>query len=474
MSDYITLFTGELVQDSALSVGGNGESGGTVDDPLCRDGKGRATLRGTTLAGALIATARKLYQPLPAKISAKNSGENQSNEMPPRSVWQVFTSHPEEKIHLPENRQGVGILQATGAAADGVLFDVETLPRGTRWPFRLAVDMTQQNDKEQNYASIAAAALLEWQRGRCWIGRAVARGLGWLHLENLQAYRLNTTHLDLWPDSSLSLPAAIDKVAKEVEAIPANQFVETFQLSPAKTSWYYIEINGRLRVGERDNGYGIDGLSVGGHAANQGLVKRDDHYLRSKGQSVDKQNDNFSPDASMVLTRTLTGELQPFIPGSALRGPLRHTLSRLLRAKGHDIQDPNKKHSQPTDVVAQLFGSLTKSAPLLVSDAYLVNNDWQAVWLQHHAEDEFSAGVYESSKFDRVALIQGEFAWKLVIEVQGIAIAENHLQRLKLALQYGEKAFLPVGGGQWRGLGWPQWTIERLGKAPAGEDYNYS
>ncbi len=96
MREYITIFTGHLVQDSALSVGGNAKGGGTVDDPLCREGKNSFTLRGTTLAGALLATARKLYEHLPAKISAASAPYHEPKKIPPRSVWQFFSSHPEE------------------------------------------------------------------------------------------------------------------------------------------------------------------------------------------------------------------------------------------------------------------------------------------------------------------------------------------------------------------------------------------
>ncbi len=465
MRDYITLFSGYLVQDSALSVGGNNDADGTVDDPLCRDGQGRFTLRGTTLAGALLATARKLYQHLPAEISAASAEQDDNNrkKIPPRSVWQFFTSHPETVSESSESRQGVGILQATGAAAEGALFDIETLPRGTRWRFYLAVDMSQVSENmglDSNPASIAAAALLEWQQGRCWIGRAVARGLGWLHLEDLTAYCLDTSHLDLWPDSSLSLPEALEEVAKKVEAIPAERFVDKFGSFSFRNPWHYVEINGRLQVGERDNGYGIDALAVGGHAASEALTEWNSHYLTNKGQQLEKQKEEFAPDSSIVLTRSSNGELQPFIPGSALRGPLRHTLSRFLRAKGKEIQDPNQKNSEPTDMVAKLFGNLKKSAALLISDAYLVNDDWQAVWLQHHAEDEFSAGVYESSKFDRVALVNAEFAWRFVIEVQDEKDAEEYLQLLMPIFEYGEQGFLPVGGGQWRGLGWVKWVVD--------------
>ena len=54
---------------------------------------------------------------------------------------------------------------------------------------------------------------------------------------------------------------------------------------------------------------------------------------------------------------------EPFIPGSSLRGPLRHALSRRYRAHGETIRDPNgdRSRGKQRDEVEALFGSL-KSA----------------------------------------------------------------------------------------------------------------
>lgn len=472
MKPYRTLFTGTLVQDSALSVGGSSIGAGTVDDPLCRDGKNRLTLRGSTLAGALVATLRKLVPHLPKEISA-GAKPDKDTPAPPPSLWQVFTTHPQAE-HL-ETRQGVGIRQDTGAAAKGVLFDLETLPRGTRWNF--VMEVNTHADKEDEAERLAAAALLEWRRGRCWLGRSVARGLGWLHLENLCAWRLNTSHIDLWPDSRLKLDAAIDQVQKtsSIRCIEAGNFKDVFAPLPVG-DWRYLEIEGTIQVGERDNGYGVDALSVGGHAANLGLTTYNSHYLKPCGQALQKRKDNFIPDAAIVLTQKVDGELEPFLPGSGLRGPLRHALSRWLRAQGKTIRDPNVR-DVPTDkqddsaAVEDWFGNFERSARLLVRDAYLQEgSEWRAAWLQHHAEDEFAGGVYGSSKFDRVALMQAEFEWKLVFELDPKYTQEVVLEAFRPVLRLAENSHLPVGGGQWRGVGWPRWQVKQIRLGWAGED----
>jgi CRISPR/Cas system CSM-associated protein Csm3 (group 7 of RAMP superfamily) len=480
---YRTLFVGTLVQDSALSTGGTDTLSG-VDDPLCRDGQNRVTLRGTTLAGALIATARTFYPKMPPEIcldetnKSKKPDESEQPSMP--SLWRFYTTHPLKKENSAKNipeteaRQGVTIHAQTGAAMDQALFDMETLPPGTRWPFLLEVDSWRAEGIPAE--QIAAMALLEWQRKRGWIGRSVARGLGWLHLENLQAYCLNTEHLNLWPNSFKSLDEVLKEIEKKVTAIDATQFSESFQLSEHfKIPRYYIEIKGHIHVGERDNSYGLDALSISGHAANLDLSRWDkEHYLSPEGKSEKSCQNDFDPDNSIVMTYR-NGRYEPFIPGSSLRGVLRHALSRYLRQKGKKVYAPSDGLSEKKikDIVAKLFGYVGKAeargATLLIQDAYLVDDKWQAAWLQQHAEDEFSGGVYGTGKFERVALLQAQFAWRMVIEAKTPRQAHLYYQRLKPILKLGEQGHLPLGGNQWRGLGWVKWQVKTIHEGWAGE-----
>lgn len=477
MNGYRTLFTGTLVQDSALSVGGSSVGASGMDDPLCRDGRNRLTLRGSTLAGALIATARKIDPNLPPEISSGNPSTSPDTPAT-RSLWQFFNSHPESEIL--ETRQGVGIRQDTGAAAEGVLFDVETLARGTKWPFYLEVNT--RGEKGKKAEELAAAALLEWSRGRCWIGRNVARGLGWLHLQNLQAWRLDTDDIDLWPDSSRTLKEAVDEVKKALKTpVDKNDFATTFKLSSPAGNWHYLEIEGDLVTGKRKDGYGLDALSIGGHAANQSLLQWDNHFLKPEGQTEAARKDAFDTDFAIVMTRRANDDVEPFIPGSALRGPMRHALSRQLRRQGKTIRDPNVRvnGSNPPDDsaddsadVEQWFGNFERSARLLVRDAYLDETapTWNAAWLQHHAGDEFAGGVFGSSKFDRVVLLDGKFKWKMVIEAENKEMADNAWQSFQTLRKLGEAGHLPVGGGQWRGFGWIRWENITVRSGKAGED----
>lgn len=435
---YRTLFLGTLVQESFLSAGGTDDPDTTVDSPFCRDGQGLPTLRGSGLAGALIATLRRIRQARGMSVPPTISGSDKGRQP---SVWRFFNSHPLSEPY-PAYRQHVAIDHRTGAAASGALFNVETLPPGTRWPFLLEVD----SSRDPEAASLARAALAHWAAGRCLIGRDVARGLGWMHLDGLRAYRLTSPeHPSLWPNA---------RQADDYPAYIAETFEAFEDIAPASDplpGW--IEISGTLMAGERQDGYGIDSLSIGGHASEElaALSAWDSRFLTPDGMTKEGAKSLFDPDFA-VVTWDRGGERLPYIPGSSLRGPLRHALARMLReCDGHQ------------ELVNPLFGTVDTGAKLLIRDALPIidpENPLQLAWLQHHAEDEFTGGAYESSKFDRVAVMQGRFAWKMVLE--DVTRAERLvLSRLFDLARQGQ---IGLGGGQWRGHGWLRWDSAEWGK----------
>lgn len=206
----------------------------------------------------------------------------------------------------------------------------------------------------------------------------------------------------------------------------------------------------RSIAGPREDGYGIESLSIGGHASEELAASWDSHFLGPRGMDETRSREAFDPDFA-VVTWEQNGGRQPYIPGSSLRGPLRHAMSRLLKARG--VTD--------TELLDDIFGTtersarLQRSARLLIRDAFLKEDgEHTFAWLQAHAEDEFTAGAYGSSKFDRIAVMQGTFEWKMVLEDLDKAVLED-LFRLAESGQIG------IGGGQWRGHGWLRWEFDK-------------
>ena len=472
MAPYRTIFCADLVQDSAMSVGGTLDLESMVDTAFCRDGLGRPTLRGEGLGGALVATARRLSNPLPQFVSC---GAGVGETTPSR--WLPHTTHPDGQPRM-EVRRHVGIRQDTGARADGVLFDVETTPRGTQWPLMVEVDTFPRDGADDGAVAerLAAEVLLEWRRGRCWLGAHVARGLGWAHLENLRAYRLDTDQATAWPDNRCPPANALADLSER--PIVADDFKANFEITSRRSDWIYVDLSGTLFVGEADDGYGVDPIAVGGQEDREFATTAVDHFLAPESLGADAFAASLNPAVLFATTRNPQTEMaEPVLPGSGIRGPWRHALSRWLRAEASDlnaIRDPNvqRRARDTPDLAETLFGTTEKSAALLVCDAHLEPfTDWHAACVYHHAENEFTGGVYASSLHSRAVLTSAQFRWRMVLEYRQEPEIDRAVGKyLSAVLKLGRVGHLPMGGAKWRVAGWPRWHVDKILWGTAGED----
>lgn len=491
---YRTLVRGKLRQISSLTVGGSLQRAGGADIQCARDGLGRLTLPGTGLAGCLVETAARIFPDLLkeathrsdrwGRITSKTTlGPAAKAEMY-QSLWHFWPAHRESE--WLEWRQGVGIRQATGATAieARALYDLETISPGEDWLLLMEIDSLRGGEKVE---AIALLALAEWSYGRCWLGAGPARGLGWLQLNDWEVLRLraNEQAIVAWPNNELCLADDAHwtslKRLKEVEILAGDEVAARAKeilnepLPPDRFCYVLLEgtISASSHVDKDAKVYGFDALSVGGHAA--GLLKPlADRLLTPRGVIANDFRAAYVPDTPVVTSGKDDRTQQPFVPGSGLRGPLRHAASRLHRGKGVDVPDPNVREksnllTQHTDPVSELFGLMTQCGRLLVSDARLRGDHYLLACLQHHAEDEFAAGVFGSSKFDRTVVLDGSFTFRMVIEGRMPKEMQMHLQTLKPALRLAELGYVPLGGGKWCGHGWMPWRFHSVICGWAGE-----
>lgn len=466
---YRTLFIGELVQESFLSLGGTDDPLTSVDSPFCRDGAGRPVLRGTSLAGALVATLRRALGDADNKKKKVKEWISGSEKGKHPSVWLFFNSHSKERAW--GYRQHVAINAKTGAAEEKMLFNVETLPPGTSWSFLLEVVSHTYFDA----AELAQQALLHWTKGRCLLGREVARGMGWMRLQNLERYNLTTAHIDHWPNAEKSedYTAYIRETFKD-----CRQKIDSENRLPLP-GWQEYALT--LCAGERDEGYGIDSLSIGGYASEELTLTWDaTSFLAPDGMAQTAVQGTFDPDFA-VVTLLQNGKCVPYIPGSSLRGPLRHALQRQFKAKasGEDKDATalvieaknNENRKKDTALVQSLFGSVDESAKLLIQDAlFVAGEQLQYAWLQQHAEDEFAGSVYGSGKFDRMAVMQGKFSCRIVLE----DVAKEEKEAFEAMLKLASTGQIGIGGGQWRGHGWLKWEWQRIEYNTSQEEKNHA
>lgn len=459
MTPYRTLVFARLVQESALSVGGN-RPHGLVDSPLARDGRNRPVLRGSTLGGCFIASARALADPLPRAITSGGT-ESQDNGQKDlvSSAWRFAHAHPQGAEPQSVFYQHVSIDARTQAAKDDHLFNLEALPAGTAWNFELEI----APDADSNFAlleALAAAVLAQWQQpGGARLGRGSRHGYGWCHLEDIAIVRLDTRHIRLWPDAfapERSIEEWIEYFhSKNVPVLDLPDFLDLYAshlASLPQTGHTVVELAGTLRVGERQddfgNGYGLDTLSIGGHARMQ--LQAGDFFERViSPREIPFREEDFDPDFAITAMPGTDGKLVPHVPGASIRGVWRSLLERHCRATNSDPA-----------LLDALFGSTERAGRLNVADATLDDDDWKLLWQQHVAIDELTGGAYSSAKFDRLCIARARFAWRARIEADSPESAEQLARPLRELLQTLGDGQLPLGGGIWRGHGHVRWTLD--------------
>lgn len=440
MTTKLTLFTATLVQDSALSVSGLDRET-SADQPFALV-EGVPTLVGRGLKGAAVAMAKRFFDPLPRAVS-----DDTKHGALRRSAWEVSDA---TTTGVPRIRAGVGIRHRTGARADGVLYDREIIPAGTTWQLSFRVDRSYAlDDAEFDEAEgILGYVLAEhWTKGRCWLGGGAARGLGWCHLDDLNAYRFDEVAYEVWVKSGrTTLPTAL-------AAVPV--------VSPTR-SWCFRTLDVDVSFGEYkpeldEDVWGLDMVAVRPHDTERALQPTGDGEWAKPAWATNAQ----TPDALSTDRALLMDGGRPLLPGASVRGPIRHAFSRLKRAAGHQVKDPHLVQGDvgQDDPAGKAFGTVSMSSRILIRDAR-AEGEWSAAKLHMHAEDEFSAGSYGSAKRDAVRVLKGTFPVRIVVEG---AANEDVVPLVKLVdrqVALGALGHLPVGGHKTRGAGAGHWQAK--------------
>lgn len=462
MTPYRTLVFARIVQESALSIGGN-HPHGLVDSPLARDGQGRPVIRGSTLAGCFIATARALAGRLPRAITSRGIQSQRAEQggfIP--SAWRFAHAHPLEAKAPTTFFQHVSIDARTLAAKDDHLFNLEALPPGISWNFELEIVPTA-GAEFADLEALAAATLARWQQpGGARLGRGSRHGYGWCHIEDIAIVRLEARHAHLWPDAFA--PAHCDGEwiehfrAQGVEVLDLPALLALHAERLPKAGRHVAELAGTIEVGERQDdfgkGYGLDTLSIGGHACLQLQAK--DFFARViRPPEIPLRPDEFAPDFVITALPGPNGRLIPYVPGASIRGVWRAQLARHWRAQGADLA-----------LLDTLFGNTGQAGCLSVADATLADDEWRLLWQQHVAIDELAGGAYGSCKFDRLCLARARFRWRATIEADSERAAQELAAPLREMLQSLGDGQLPLGGGIWRGHGHIAWKLDNLTVRP--------
>ena len=218
--------TGTLVALTALRIGAGRSSEVTGTDlPVLRDARGRPLIPGASLKGTLRSRIEALVRvvhegealDLPAlqdrvgtlakelerdeklkKLRAKPNNTAEVDQYTSDFYWQhstlidltfgaqwtasrVFVRDALVDASLwfgqYEVRNGVGIDRDTETASDGLLYDYEVVPAGTRFAFELVAE-----NMADWQLGMLMLALAPWERGEAQVGGFRSRGLGYVQL----------------------------------------------------------------------------------------------------------------------------------------------------------------------------------------------------------------------------------------------------------------------------------------------------
>jgi CRISPR/Cas system CSM-associated protein Csm3 (group 7 of RAMP superfamily) len=173
--------SGTLVAQSPLHVGGHGEDVDT-DLPLTRNGAGQLYVPGTSLAGALRELAERLFSE--NVINALWGYQHDDRGHASFVVVEDAVIENSDSLCI-EIRDHVGIDREFGAAAEHIKYDRAILPRGSKLPLQLTLEVP--NEEKRNQALAMLSTLKQaLEEGEVRLGAAKTRGLGYVRLEKGQ------------------------------------------------------------------------------------------------------------------------------------------------------------------------------------------------------------------------------------------------------------------------------------------------
>ncbi len=198
---------GELVALSGLRIGAGRDSGVVGNDlPVLRDAFERPFIPGASLKGAfrarvealihsaapdqardLGAIERRMRDGMAEKQDAEIWRESTMIELTFGAPWiggRIFFKDAPVKADLWfgqfEVRNGVALNRDTETVEQGLLYDYEVVPAGTRFDFELTLEHAADWQ-----LGMVLLALQPWERGEMQIGGFRSRGLGHVRLEGV-------------------------------------------------------------------------------------------------------------------------------------------------------------------------------------------------------------------------------------------------------------------------------------------------
>lgn len=426
----IVRFTLELL--APLHIG-SGLTHPTTDSPVIRDPFGDYRIPGSSLAGALRA----------------HTEESAWGEAGPRSCASLIDisdgflvdfdgkitlgkrlAH-EEILYkaLPELQEHVRIDHNTGAAIEGGKFDAEIIPQGTR--FRCELVLVERSGTPAELVEAARwsfwSALRTLQSGELALGGDISSGLGLVHIVR------DSLTLGIHDLTTLAgVTAARNRSWNIDEPAGVEDAASALAKMDAHSSSHPEGISGRISLRFRTDGP----LLVGGsqRPSSKSILDKNHGADLVFGESV----------LADYATRALVG--RPWVPGSSIRGAIRHRTWHIFEALG---LSPTAAQSQIDD----LFGTINSGgarASNVRFHGYFLNDETRTA-VQHVAIDRLTGGSLLGALFSEAPIWRDGLKLQITITLHGLGEAQAAVfAHALIDMAQGE---LSIGGGTRRGNG---------------------
>jgi CRISPR/Cas system CSM-associated protein Csm3 (group 7 of RAMP superfamily) len=216
---------GLLVATTPLLVNGGSEPG--LDSVPFRDGLGRLTIPGTSVAGALRDRLRRMLPSIRRPDGAPADDADiqclfGSSDGASRLVVHDLIVANDAKW---TTRDGVGIDRITGAAAQGIKYDRTMLDAGTTFTFEMRLSVATQSQSVDRV--LLEALVRELAAGRVRLGSGTNRGCGQVRLRSIHSREISASdasmllHRDVgWQLILESVNDADDETANAASSAP--------------------------------------------------------------------------------------------------------------------------------------------------------------------------------------------------------------------------------------------------------------
>lgn len=426
----IARFTLELLSPMHI---GSGLMHPTTDAPVVRDAFGDFRIPGSSLAGALRAeTEESAWGAAGAENLASMIEVSDGFLVDFDGLVTLSKRLTGKKVMfrvLPELQDHVRIDHGAGAAEEGGKFDAEVIPQGTR--FRCEMVLTERSGTTEQALAAARgsfwSALRKLRAGELAIGGDVSSGLGLVRVVD-KSFTIGTHDLTTLSgvETARNRSWRIEDPAGALDT--AKELTDT--VAPPHSD--PEGITGKLVLRFCSDGP----LLVGGSQ-------------RPSAKTVGDKNHG----ADLVFGESVVADYgakalvaKPWVPGSSLRGAIRHRTWHVLEALG--IAEAEAKGH-----IDELFGSVdgdkARASKVRIGGCFL--NDEPRTAVQHVAIDRLTGGSLRGALFCEAPIWREGLTLEVTLTLHGVG--DEHAAALAHALIDMAHGELPIGGGTRRGNG---------------------